>query len=51
MPAKQISKADGKVRQRRKLLSFVGAGQDAEPDVAQRHNEYLARIDPYAALS
>ena len=39
------------VKQRRKLLAFVGAAQDAESDVAQRHDDYLARINPHAAPS
>lgn len=42
-----VSVSPRKVRQRRKLLSFVGAGQDADPDVARRHDEYLARINPH----
>lgn len=36
-----------KVKQRRKLLAFVGAGHDAESDVARRHDDYLARISPH----
>ena len=42
-----VSVSPRKVKQRRKLLSFVGAGQDAESDVAQRHDDYLARINPH----
>lgn len=42
-----VSVSPRKVRQRRKLLSFVGAGHDTESDVAQRHDEYLARINPH----
>lgn len=42
-----VSVSPRKVRQRRKLLSFVGAGQDAESDVARRHDDYLARINPH----
>lgn len=42
-----VSVSPRKVRQRRKLLSFVGAGQDAAPDVARRHDDYLARINPH----
>ena len=46
-----VSVSPRKVKQRRKLLSFVGAAQDAESDVAQRHDEYLAMISPHAAPS
>lgn len=46
-----VSVSPRKVMRRRKLLSFVGAGHDAEPDVAQRHDEYLARISPHAVPS
>ena len=46
-----VSVSPHKVMRRRKLLSFVGAAQDAESDVAQRHDEYLARISPHAAPS
>lgn len=42
-----VSVSPRKVKQRRKLLSFVGAAQDAESDVAQRHDEYLARVNPH----
>ena len=46
-----VSVSPRKVKQRRKLLAFVGAGHDAEPDVAQRHDDYLALISPHAAPS
>ena len=38
-----------KIRQRRKLLSFVGIGRDAKSDVALRHDEYLAEQDPHVS--
>lgn len=36
-----------KVRERRKLMQFVGASKDPEPDVSSRHDEYLASEDPH----
>ena len=36
-----------KVRERRSLMEFVGASEDAEPDVALRHDDYLAMQDPH----
>lgn len=36
-----------KQRQRRKMFAFVGIGQDEKTDVALRHDEYLAEIDPH----
>ena len=36
-----------KVRERRGLMEFVGASKDAEPDVASRHDDYLAMQDPH----
>lgn len=42
-----VSVSPLKVMRRRKLLAFVGAAQDAESDVAQRHDDYLARINPH----
>lgn len=42
-----VSVSPHKVKQRRKLLAFVGAVHDAESDVAQRHDDYLARISPH----
>lgn len=44
-----ITVAPGKVRQRRKLLSFVGIGQDTQSDVALHHDKYLAEQDPHAS--
>ena len=44
-----ITVLPSKVRQRRKLLAFVGIGQDAKSDVALRHDEYLAEQDPHAS--
>lgn len=44
-----ISVSPHKVKQRRKMLAFVGIGQDAKTDVALRHDEYLAEIDPHGA--
>jgi hypothetical protein len=38
-----------KVRERRKLLRFVGIGKDIASDVALRHDDYLAEIEPHAA--
>ena len=42
-----ISVSPHKVKQRRKMLAFVGIGQDTKTDVALRHDEYLAEIDPH----
>ena len=44
-----ISVSPHKVKQRRKMLAFVGIGQDTKTDVALRHDEYLAEIDPHGA--
>ncbi len=38
-----------KVKERRKLLGFVGIGRDAASDVALRHDDYLAECGPHAA--
>ncbi len=38
-----------KVRERRSLMEFVGAGKDPEPDVSTRHDDYLAMEDPHGA--
>ncbi len=38
-----------KVRERRKLMGIVGIGSDADPDVARRHDEYLAMQEPHGA--
>lgn len=44
-----ISVSPHKVRQRRKMLAFVGIGQDTKTDVAMRHDEYLSEIEPHGA--
>ena len=36
-----------KVRERRRLMEFVGASEDPEPDVASRHDDYLAMQDSH----
>lgn len=36
-----------KYRERRKLMAFVGGSRDPEPDVAARHDDYLAMQDPH----
>ncbi len=36
-----------KYRERRKLMAFVGASRDPMPDVALRHDDYLAMQDPH----
>ncbi len=38
-----------KVRERRRLMEFVGASSDPEPGVASRHDDYLAMQDPHGA--
>ena len=42
-----ISIHPGKVRERRQLMKFVGASKDSEPDVAARHDDYLAMQEPH----
>ncbi len=37
-----ISIHPGKVRERRQLMKFVGASKDPAPDVAAKHDDYLA---------
>lgn len=37
-----------KVRERKKLMSIVGIGKDPQPDVAARHDDYLAMQDPHS---
>lgn len=39
-----------KFKERRKLMSIVGAGSDPRTDVAARHDDYLARQDPHGAV-
>ena len=36
-----------RIRKRRRLMEFVGAGRDSEADVALRHDDYLAMQDPH----
>ena len=36
-----------KLEERRKLRSIVGIGSDPKPDVAERHDDYLAEQDPH----
>ena len=43
-----ITITPSKVRERRKLLGFVGSGRDTDPEVALRHDEYLAKV-PHGA--
>lgn len=38
-----------KVRERKKLMSIVGIGKDSMPDVAARHDDYLAERSPHAS--
>ena len=42
-----ISIHPGKFRERRRLMEFVGASKDPEPDVAARHDDYLAMQEPH----
>ena len=42
-----ISIHPGKVRERRRLMEIVGAYKDSEPDVAARHDDYLAMQEPH----
>ena len=42
-----ISIHPGKIRERRQLMKFVGASKDPEPDVAARHDDYLAMQEPH----
>ena len=44
-----ITITPAKVRERRKLLQFVGIGQDEAVDVASRHDHYLGQRSPHAA--
>ncbi len=44
-----VSIHPGKVRERRRLMEFVGASRDPDRDVASRHDEYLAVQDPHGA--
>ena len=42
-----ISIDPSKLEERRKLWSIVGIGSDPKPDVAERHDDYLAEQDPH----
>lgn len=42
-----ISVHPGRIRERRQLMKFVGASKDPEPDVAARHDDYLAMQEPH----
>ena len=44
-----ISVSPTKFKERSKGLKFVGIGKDTASDVAQRHNDYLAEMNPHAA--
>ena len=35
------------VRKRRDMMKIVGIGRDSQPDVAMRHDDYLAMQDPH----
>lgn len=43
-----ISIAPRKVKERKKLMAIVGIGKDSQPDVALRHDDYLAMQDPHS---
>ena len=36
-----------KIRERDRLMSIVGIGNDSKRDVAARHDDYLAEISPH----
>ena len=40
-----IDIAPSKIKERKALLTIVGVGRDTEPDVAERHDDYLAGIN------
>lgn len=42
-----ISVSPRKYKERRKLMAFVGGSRDPAPDVAARHDDYLAMQDPH----
>ena len=42
-----VSIHPGRVGERRALMEFVGASADPQPDVASRHDDYLAGQDPH----
>ena len=42
-----VSIHPGKYKERRKLMAIVGVGSDPSPDVASRHDDYLAMQEPH----
>ncbi len=42
-----VSIHPGKFKERRKLMAIVGIGNDPRPDVASRHDHYLATQEPH----
>ncbi len=42
-----VSIHPGTHRKRRKAMAIIGIGSDPEPDVAHRHDDYLAMQDPH----
>ncbi len=42
-----VSIHPGKYRERRKLMTIAGIGSDPNPDVALRHDDYLAMQEPH----
>lgn len=42
-----ISINPGKVRERRRLMEIVGIGEDPNPEVASKHDDYLAVQEPH----
>ena len=42
-----VSIHPGKYRERRKVMAIVGIGSDPSPDVALRHDDYLAMQEPH----
>ena len=41
-----VSVSPKKMAERRRIMKFVGSGWDPNPDVAARHDDYLAMQDP-----
>ena len=44
-----LSVSPEQLRERKRLLAFVGSGRDAASDVAARHDDYLAATSPHGA--
>ena len=42
-----VSIDPGRFKKRRKLMRIIGIGTESEPDVALRHDDYLAMQDPH----